>query len=173
MRRSGMQPAYGNMKNSQRWEISRRSNWGDMRQIHGISLSLQALILDDTCRDATGALWAATQPLRCTSSFSNSRLYIWTYACLHISSYVCLYYSFATVLVTISVYFWLMLILYLCCHAKTCVFIHYILISLLSCSNLYLVCQVVIRIMFFYYNIIICDPWFFKNHQSIYIILVV
>jgi len=28
--RSGMQPAYGNMKNSQRWEISRRSNWGDM-----------------------------------------------------------------------------------------------------------------------------------------------
>jgi len=83
--RSGMQPAYGNMKNSQRWEISRRSNWGDMRQIHGISLSLQALILDDTCRDATGALWAATQPLRCTSSFSNWRLYIWTYACLHIS----------------------------------------------------------------------------------------
>jgi len=132
--RSGMQPAYGNMKNSQRWEISRRSNWGDMRQIHGISLSLQALILDDTCRDATGALWAATQPLRCTSSFSNWRLYIWTYACLHISSYVCLYYSFATVLVTISVYFWLMLILYLCCHAKTCVFIHYILISLLSCK---------------------------------------
>ena len=97
-------------------------------------LSLQALILDDTCRDATGALWAATQPLRCTSSFSNWRLYIWTYACLHILSYVCLYYSFATVLMTISVCFWLMLILYLCCHAKTYVFIHYILISLLSCK---------------------------------------
>ena len=39
MRRSGMQSAYGNMKNSQRWEISRRSNWGDMWDGYMVFLS--------------------------------------------------------------------------------------------------------------------------------------
>jgi hypothetical protein len=66
-----------------------------------------AAVLYGALRSAAHSEQDLYQPFRCASSFLDQILYIWTYACLHISfainfkiqmlvlSYSCLYYSFA------------------------------------------------------------------------------